>query len=135
MLEKAQAFPDRTTASDLELHSINPGQIADLCKLQARVYQEIQQHEQNEHRQMNHGQQRNQMESSYGNVAAGTANDNADEDAQFVPLPPYTPINPFTMPISGGLLLDRAEPGRLDVRMRSLRQELKAFGYAPATGR
>ena len=34
MLEKSAAFPDQTEAVDLELHSVTPGQIADLCKLQ-----------------------------------------------------------------------------------------------------
>ena len=51
------------------------------------------------------------------------------EVEECIPLPPYTPINPFTMPLSGAILLERSEPGRLDVRLNSLREELKAFGY------
>jgi hypothetical protein len=37
MLNKAAAFPEETRDSDLELHSITPGQIADLCRLQQLV--------------------------------------------------------------------------------------------------
>ena len=142
MLEKVQAFSPSTTSSDLELHSLNPGQIADLCKLQQRVYQDIQQEKQKEQRRKSQQQMeqqqvevhRNQLnsESTFGDHTTGAANDD-DEDVRYVPLPPYTPINPFTMPLRGGMLLDRAEPGRLDVRMNSLREELKAFGYAPST--
>ena len=34
MLEKSAAFPAESESTDLELHTITPGQIADLCKLQ-----------------------------------------------------------------------------------------------------
>ena len=143
MLGKVQAFPHRTIASDLELHSITPAQIVDLCKLQQRVHQVIQQEKQREHRQRNQ-QQREQFqhergnrlgsESSYcSNSTKNAPNDGGD--IRYVPLPPYTPINPFTMPQSGGLLLDHPEQGRLDVRMNSLRGDLKPFGYAPAPGK
>jgi hypothetical protein len=106
MLEQVQAAassPSEQTqvASDLELHTLTPGQVASLCHLQRRM----------------HLQQPQQQQQS----------DAPDES--YAPLPPYTPINPFTMPISGSVLMNRTEPGRLDVRMHSLRQELNAFGY------
>lgn len=34
MLDKAAAFPVETTASDIELNTLTPGQIADLCRIQ-----------------------------------------------------------------------------------------------------
>jgi hypothetical protein len=36
MLDKAAAFPEEAVKSDLELRSLTPGQIADLCHLQHR---------------------------------------------------------------------------------------------------
>jgi hypothetical protein len=131
MLEKVQAFPDRTVASDLELHSLNPGQIADLCMLQQRVHHQMQHERQNEQRRRQqrlkeHANRHGSNESAYDNKRIDGGE---NEEIEYIPLPPYTPINPFTMPLSGGILLDRAEPGRLDVRMHTLREELKAFGY------
>ncbi|KAG7364285.1 WW domain containing protein [Nitzschia inconspicua] len=121
MLEKVQAFPEQTVASDLELHSLTPGQVADLCKLQQRVHNQLQQEDRDrKQQQLQQEQQKNYQEPG----------DNANQmDEDFAALPPYTPINPFTMPLSGSVLMERTEPGRLDVRMNTLRRELKAFGY------
>jgi WW domain len=114
MLEKVQAFPEQTVASDLELHSLTPGQIADLCNLQRRIHQQLHQ-EELYHKQQQHRPDQHAI--------------NEPEEEEYVPLPPYTPINPFTMPQSGSMLMNRTEPARLDVRMNSLRRELKAYGY------
>jgi hypothetical protein len=37
MLDKTAAFPDESSPSDLELNSVTPGQIADLCHIQQRI--------------------------------------------------------------------------------------------------
>jgi hypothetical protein len=37
MLDKPASFPDESTALDLELNSVTPGQIADLCHIQQRI--------------------------------------------------------------------------------------------------
>jgi hypothetical protein len=111
MLEKVQnALPDQTVASDLELHSLTPGQVADLCKLQRRIQQQQQRLHEEELQEYSSRQHSNSNDSS-GNI------------------PPYTPINPYIMPISGSILMDRTEPGRLDVRMNSLRRELEKIGH------
>ena len=65
MLDKAAAFPEQTINSDLELHSITPGQIADLCQLQ----------------------QQQQQQSS---AAAAFSGDKNNEQ-----IVAYTPINPY----------------------------------------
>jgi hypothetical protein len=110
--EMMETMPkDQSLASDVELHSLTPGQVADLCKLQRRIHQQ-----QQEEQECIHPNSSNSDNRKRGN------------------LPPYTPINPYTMPISGSMLTDRTEPGRLDVRMNSLRRELENLGNHRSLG-
>jgi hypothetical protein len=137
MLEKVQAFPSQTLASDLELHSLTAGQIADLCRLQQRIYQHTQQEKRKRQQKEKDTVRSKIMDYQETSAAIGRRRDDDDDDdnendeevEEYTPLPPYTPINPFAMNLSGTILLERSEPGRLDVRLNSLREELKAFGY------
>ena len=78
------------------------GQIARLCKVQQRQAKE-------------HEEQKQQQPKKEVSTTTTT------------PLNPYIPINLSTM--SWLSVAERAEPGRLDVRMHSLREELNKFGY------
>ena len=83
-----------------ELRSMTTGQIARLCKVQQRQAKE-------------HEEQKQQQPKK--EVSTTTLSN------------PYIPINLSTM--SWLSVAERAEPGRLDVRMHSLREELNKFGY------
>jgi hypothetical protein len=82
-----------------ELRSMTSGQIARLCKLQQRQAKEQEEQKQQQ-----------------PNKEVSTTSSN-----------PYIPINLSSM--SWLSVAERAEPGRLDVRMHSLREELNKFGY------
>ena len=85
-----------------ELRSMTTGQIARLCKVQQRQAKE-------------HEEQKQQQPKKEVSTTTTT------------PSNPYIPINLSTM--SWLSVAERAEPGRLDVRMHSLREELNKFGY------
>ena len=86
-----------------ELRSMTTGQIARLCKVQQRQAKE-------------HEEQKQQQPKKEVSTTTTTTPSN-----------PYIPINLSTM--SWLSVAERAEPGRLDVRMHSLREELNKFGY------
>lgn len=110
-----KAGPDKTVGmSEVELYSLTAGQVADLCKLQRRLFQEKSQ---------------KLLDSTNEEAASPSSTPKSDPPRKVHTLAPYTPINPFTMPLSSPSLLERTEQGRLDVRLHSLRKELMAFGY------
>mmetsp|Transcript_53788 Transcript_53788/g.60090 ORF Transcript_53788/g.60090 Transcript_53788/m.60090 type:complete len:191 (+) Transcript_53788:234-806(+) len=97
-----------------ELRSMTTGQIAHLCKLQQQQDRERRQQQQ---AQENHHQQQ------LNNEVVATINSNKPFDT-------YVPLHLSSMPLLS--ITQRAEPGRLDVRMHSLREELSKFGYQPS---
>ena len=89
-----------------ELRSMTTGQIALLCKLRKRQAREQKEEEE---------QQPNKEEATKTTTSTNK---------------PYIPINLSSMSLLS--VAERAEPGRLDVRMHSLREELNKFGYIPS---
>ena len=87
-----------------ELQSMTTGQIAHLIKLQQRQQKEQQ-----------------SLQSQKGEEVE------VETSSTMKPLDPYTPIHLSSMSLLS--TTERVEPGRLDVRMHALREELKTFGY------
>jgi len=98
-----------------ELRSMTTGQIAHLCKLQ--------QQQDRERRQQQQQAQEDPHQQQPNNDVVATKKSNK-------PLDTYMPLHLSLMPLLS--ITQRAEPGRLDVRMHSLREELSKFGYQPS---
>lgn len=101
-----------------ELKAMTAGQIAHLTKLQ----------------QQNHKAQRLDQSEEERQVGISTLvsnrsshNSNENDKNTISDLSKYTPIELSLM--SSLSSMERTEPGRLDVRMYALREELKKFGY------
>ena len=105
-----------------ELTALTTGQIAHLIKLQ-KQQQSAQKIAQSD------GERQVQLSSIISNSSSNASKENSN-GASLSPSN-YVPIDLSLMASLSST--ERTEPGRLDVRMYALRQELKKFGYGQAT--
>jgi hypothetical protein len=124
-------------AADVELHSLSGGQIADLCKLQKRCWQA--QIDTDVAMAQVDGESKNSNDDDDNDDDDGNDKNNSQSSSAVARrrrrhLPPYTPIHPYLLPSSSieiASLVEKIEPGRIDVRVHALKQELLRYGYIP----
>ncbi len=105
-----------------ELTALTTGQIAHLIKLQ-KHQQSAQKIAQSD------GERQVQLSTIISNSSSSTSNEKSNGSSQS--RSNYFPIDLSLM--SSLSSTERTEPGRLDVRMYALREDLKKFGYGQAT--